>query len=338
MTARRRVAAITGASSGVGRACARLFADRGWDVGLIARNVPALENARAEVEALGGRALVAPADVADAAAVEASAAAIERELGPIEAWINSAMTSVFSPVERLEPLELERVTAVTYLGNAYGTMAALRRMRPRDRGVIVQVGSALAYRAIPLQAAYCAAKHALQGFTESVRCELLHERSRVRVSMVQLPALNTPHFEVARSRLPGQPRPVAPVYEPEIAARAVYDAATRLRRREFNVGWMSSGSIVANNLVPGLLDRYLARTGWRSQQLPEPAPADRADNLFAPPDRDLGARGRFGGESASRSPHLWFERHRRPLALAGLAAALWRAASWKNFRRSKLTR
>lgn len=327
MTERRGVAVVTGASSGVGRATARLFAEKGYDVALVARNRAALEAARAEVRARGRRACAVACDVSDAAGLDAAAATVEELLGPIDVWVNSAMVSVFSPAAELAPEELRRVTEVTYLGAVFGTLAALKRMRPRGRGVIVQVGSALAYRGIPLQSAYCGAKHALQGFNEALRCELLHEGSGVRTIMVNLPAVNTPHFDVVRTRLPGRPRPVAPVYQPEVAARAVLAAATRVRRRELNVGVMSSAAILGSAVAGGLADRWLARTGYASQQSPEPVEPGRADNLFAPPERDLGARGRFDPESASRSPHLAFELHRGAwlAALAVAAACLaWR--------------
>lgn len=327
MRRRRGVAVVTGASSGVGRATARLLAENGYDVALVARNRGALEHAKAEVESRGGRACAVVCDVADAAGLDAAAATVEELLGPVDVWVNSAMVSVFSPVAELEPEELRRVTEVTYLGAVFGTLAALKRMRPRGRGVIVQVGSALAYRGIPLQSAYCGAKHALQGFNEALRCELLHERSGVRTIMVNIPAVNTPHFDVVRTRLPGRPRPVAPVYQPEVAARAILAAATRVRRRELNVGVMSSLAIASSAVAGAFADRWLARTGYASQQSSEPVEAGRRDNLFAPPERDLGAHGRFDAESASRSPHLAFELRRGAwLAAAALAAVclVWR--------------
>jgi NAD(P)-dependent dehydrogenase (short-subunit alcohol dehydrogenase family) len=293
---RGKVVVVTGASSGVGRACVREVARRGASVGLLARGQEGLEAARREVEQLGGRALVLPLDVADADAVDAAATAVEEDLGPIDVWVNNAMVSVFSPIAELEAEEVRRVTEVTYLGTVHGTLAALSRMRPRDRGVVVQVGSALAYRAIPLQAAYCAAKHAVEGFTESLRCELLHEGSGVRVTMVQLPALNTPQFEVVRTRLPRHPKPVPPIYQPEVAARAVADAAER-PRRELWVGGSTVQAIVGNRLAPGLLDRYLARTGYDAQQTAEPVEPDRPDNLDDPLPGDRGAHGRFDAEA-----------------------------------------
>src|SRR5947207_4278946 len=251
----RQVVVVTGASAGVGRATVRAFAQRGADVGLLARGVDGLEAARREVEAAGGRAIAIPTDVADADRVEAAADRIERELGPIDVWVNNAMVSVFSPVKELTPDEVHRVTEVTYLGVVYGTLAALKRMLPRDRGSIVQVGSALAYRGIPLQAAYCGAKHAIQGFTESLRSELLHDKSNVRVTMVQLPAINTPQFSWVKSRLPREPQPVPPIYAPEIAADAIVWAA-RHRRREMSVGAPTVAAIWGNKVASGLADRY----------------------------------------------------------------------------------
>lgn len=309
------VVVITGASSGVGRACARAFARRGAHVGLIARGRDGLEAARREVVELGGRALVLPLDVADAADVEAACATVEEELGPIDVWVNNAMLSVFAPVAELTADEVRRVTEVTYLGYVHGTLAALRSMRARDRGVIVQVGSALAHRAIPLQAAYCAAKHAIEGFSESLRCELLHEGSRVRVTMVQLPALNTPHFGVVRSRLPRHPKPVPPIFQPEVAARAVLLAADR-PRREVWVAGSTVRALLANRLAPGLLDRYLGRVGYRAQQSGEPIDPDRPDNLVGALPGDRGAHGAFDGEARDRSLQLVALAYRRHLGHA----------------------
>ncbi|HJZ77343.1 MAG TPA: SDR family oxidoreductase [Vicinamibacterales bacterium] len=329
----RSVVVITGASAGVGRAAVRAFAKRGAHVGLIARGLDGLEGARQEVEAAGGRALVLPADVADAAAVEAAADRVERELGPIDVWVNNAMVAVFSPVDALEPDEVRRVTDVTYHGVVYGTLAALRRMLPRDRGAIVQVGSALAYRGIPLQAAYCGAKHAIQGFTESLRCELLHDGSGVHVTMVHPPAMNTPQFDWVKSRLPRRPQPVPPIYSPEIAAAAIVWAASH-RRRELGVGAVTSAVIWANRIAAPLGDRYLARTGYDSQQTDEPADPDQPNNLWRPLPGDHGPHGRFGNRTISSSPQTWVNERLPALATiaAGLAAAAWGLRRWREAR------
>jgi len=316
---------ITGASAGIGRATARAFAKNGARIALLARGGDGLEGARKEVEALGGRALTVLVDVADAAQVEAAAARIESELGPIDIWINNAMVSVFSPIKEMTPEEFRRVTEVTYLGCVHGTLAALKRMLPRNRGVIVQVGSALAYRAIPLQSAYCAAKHALQGFTESLRSELLHDKTRVRVTMVQLPALNTPQFGWVKSRLPRKAQPVPPIFQPEVAANAIYFAAHHPRRREFYVGWPSVKAIVADKIASGLLDRILARTGFDSQQYNGPENPNRANNLWEPLAGDHGAHGDFDSRAKSFSAQWWLSQHRALVLLISLillAAAL----------------
>jgi NAD(P)-dependent dehydrogenase (short-subunit alcohol dehydrogenase family) len=314
------VVVITGASAGVGRATAIAFARRGARIGLLARGRDGLEAARRDVEACGSRALAISTDVADANQVERAADAIERELGPIDIWINNAMTSVFSPVEALQADEVRRVTDVTYLGTVYGTLSALRRMRPRDRGTIVQVGSALAHRAIPLQSAYCAAKHAVQGFTESLRCELLHDHSHVRVTIVHLPAVNTPHFSWARSRLPRKPQPVPPIYQPEIAADAIVWAAHH-DRRELEVGLPTVVAIEGNKLFTGPMDRYLARHAYESQQTAEPAEPDRTDNLWQPLPGDRGVHGDFDHVASSFSSHLWLNTHRRAVVLSVAAGA-----------------
>ncbi len=267
-----------------------------------------------------------PTDVADPDQVEAAAERTESELGPIEVWVNNAMTSVFAPFTEIEPEEFRRVTEVTYLGYVYGTGTALRRMLPRDHGTIVQVGSALAYRGIPLQSAYCGAKHAIQGFTESVRAELYHDRSKVWLTMVQMPAVNTPQFDWVLSRLPHQAQPVPPIYQPEVAARAIVWAATH-RRRELWVGGSTAATLVANTVAPGLLDRYLGRTGYRSQQTDQPRDPNRPANLWAPVGGDHGAHGRFDDRAHPHSPQLWATTHRRSIAtaagLAGLAALGW---------------
>jgi NAD(P)-dependent dehydrogenase (short-subunit alcohol dehydrogenase family) len=329
-----KVVVITGASAGVGRATAQAFARQGAHIGLLARGHDGLEGARRDVEAAGGQALVLPTDVADASQVEAAAAAVEERFGPIDIWINNAMVSVFSPVQAMTPAECQRVTEVTYLGTVYGTLAALRRMRPRDHGAIVQVGSALAYRAIPLQAAYCGAKHAVQGFTESLRCELRHDGSHIRLTMVQLPALNTPQFGWVKSRLPRKAQPVPPIYQPEVAAEAILWAAYH-DRRELNVGLSTSVVILANKLVPGLGDWYLARTGYESQQTDVPEDPDRPDNLWQPVPGDHGAHGDFGDRAYASSPHLWATTHRGWLALAGVGVVGLFAALWRKGRQQR---
>src|SRR5436190_3581082 len=272
----RATVVITGASAGVGRAAVRKFARHGARIGLLARGVDGLTAAQREVEKLGGEALMIPTDVANAEQVEAAAAAIESEFGPIDIWINNAMTSVFSPIKEMTAEEFRRVTEVTYLGYVYGTLAALKRMLPRDHGVIVQVGSALAYRGIPLQSAYCGAKHAIQGFVDSLRCELLHDKSNVRVTMVQLPAMNTPQFSWVKSRLRNKPQPVPPIYQPEVGAGAILFAA-RNDRREMYVGYPTVEAIVGDKLAPGFADKYLAKNGYDAQQTAEPVEADRRD-------------------------------------------------------------
>jgi short-subunit dehydrogenase len=307
---------VTGASAGVGRAAARAFALRGASVGLLARGSDGLDAAHAEV----GAGIAIPTDVADADAVERAAEQVEAELGPIDVWVNNAMATVFSRFADLTADEFRRATEVTYLGTVHGTMAALQRMLPRNRGTIVQVGSALAHRSIPLQAAYCGAKAGVRGFTDSVRCELLHERSRVQVTMVQLPALNTPQFELARSRLPRRPKPVPPIYQPEVAAEAIVWAASR-RRREVFVGGPTLLAIVGNRVAPTLGDLYLARTAYEAQQTPTPVEPEEPDNLFRPVAGDHGARGPFDDEAKERSLQLWLTRNRGWLACGGLALA-----------------
>jgi NAD(P)-dependent dehydrogenase (short-subunit alcohol dehydrogenase family) len=312
---------ITGASAGVGRATARKFARSGARVALLARGRDGLQAAREEVEEFGGKALVVLVDVANADQVEAAAVQIEAELGKIDIWINNAMVSVFSPVKEMTPEEFRRVTEVTFLGCVYGTLAALKRMLPRDCGTIVQVGSALAHRSIPLQSAYCAAKHAIQGFTESLRCELIHDKSNVRVTMVQLPALNTPQFGWVKSRLPRKAQPVPPIFQPEVAAEAIYFAAHH-PRREFYVGWSSAKAIIANKIAPGLLDHFLARTGYNSQQYDGAKDPNRAHNLWEPMPGDHGAHGDFNARAKKSSAFLWMSEHRGWLMLIAATVAL----------------
>ena len=314
------VVVITGASAGVGRATAREFARQGSCIGLLARGKDGLEGAKRDVEALGGRAIAIPTDVSDPDAVERAAELIEQEFGPIDVWINNAMASVFSPVKEMKPVEYKRVTEVTYLGQVYGTLAALRRMLPRDQGVIVEVGSALAYRGIPLQSAYCGAKHAIQGFVDSLRCELIHDGSGVRVTMVQLPAMNTPQFSWVKSRLPNKPQPVPPIYQPEVGAKAIL-FAVRKGRRELYVGLPTVEAIVGNKVAPGFADKYLAKNGYDAQQTPEPVEKGRRDNLWMPVAGDHGAHGSFGDRAHASSPQLWASMHRNWLALAAIGVA-----------------
>ena len=327
------VTVITGASAGVGRATAREFGRRGDAVALLARNEDGLEAAAREVRELGGRALAIPTDVTDAAAVEAAAERATSELGPIDVWVNDAMASILAPTWEIGPDEFRRVTEVTYLGQVYGTMAALKRMRPRDAGTIVQVGSALAYRGIPLQSAYCGAKHAIRGFTDSLRTELMHERSNVQITTVHLPALNTTQFGMVRIKMPRTPRPVAPVFQPEVAARAIRWASEHPRRREHWVAGSTVMTILGSRLTPGVLgDRYLAKTGFDSQQTDEPVDAHRreTDYLFAPVPGDHGAHGTFGDEAKPSSREVWLAEHRGAIAgalAAGVAAAAGAALS-----------
>lgn len=315
-----RVVVITGASAGVGRAAARRFASGGADVALLARSEDGLAGALAEVQAAGSRGLTVPLDIADAEAVEKAAELIEEELGPIDVWVNNAMLTVFGPVSDVSADEYRRVTEVTYLGVVHGTLAALRHMRPRDRGVVVQVGSALAYRSIPLQSAYCAAKHAIVGFTDSLRTELIHEDSGIHVTAVHLPALNTPQFLWSRNKMDRKPQPVPPIYQPELAAEAI-DLASRTRRREIWVAAPTVLTILGQRLVPGVLDLYLARNGYESQLQEAPADQDRPDNLDSPVSGDFGARGPFDRRSKTFSPHLWANKHRGALAAISAAAA-----------------
>lgn len=333
---KKEVVVITGASAGVGRATAIAFARRGAHLGLLARGPKGLEGTKRDVEQAGGRAIVVPTDVADPAQVEKAAEATENTFGPIDIWINDAMETVVSPFDEMTPEEFKRVTEVTYLGYVYGTMSALRRMLPRDRGVIVQVGSALSYRAIPLQSAYCGAKHAIRGFTDSIRCELLHKKSKVKLTMVQLPAVNTPQFNWCRFRLPRKPQPVPPIYQPEIPAKGIVWAAHHPRREVF-VGGSTVAVIWGNKFFPSLGDRYLGRTGYDSQQYDGPPDPNRRDYLWEPVDVDAGAHGTFDDRSNGRSLQLWATTHRNWLALATAGIAGFVASRWiqkkKNGRR-----
>jgi len=313
------VVVVTGADAGLGRAIAEEFGRHGASVTLVARDRERLEVAKREIEGLGGQALVIVGDVADPDVLDAAAAQTEAELGPIDTWINNAMASVFSPVKEMQPEEYRRVTEVTYLGYVYGTLAALKRMLVRDRGAIVQVGSALAYRSIPLQSAYCAGKHAIVGFTDSLRCELLHDESNVRVTCVHMPAMNTPQFDWVKSRLPRKPQPVPPIYQPEVGAQAVYWAAHH-DRREVLVGLPTVKAVWGQKFFPGLLDRYLARTGYDAQQYDGPVNPNRPNNLWQPVPGPYGAHGDFDARAQDWSPELWVTLHRSQLAL-GLAAA-----------------
>jgi NAD(P)-dependent dehydrogenase (short-subunit alcohol dehydrogenase family) len=315
-----RVVVVTGASAGVGRATAQAFGKRGDRVALLARGQEGLRDACEEVESFGGKALAIPTDVSDADAVESAAQRVESELGPIDVWVNDAMTTVFSPFKDLRPDEYRRATEVTYLGYVWGTMAALKRMLPRDRGTIVQVGSALAYRAIPLQAPYCAAKFAIRGFTDSIRTELIHDKSNVHITMVQLPAVNTPQFNWCKTRLPNHPQPVPPIYQPEVPAEAIVWASEH-RRRELWVGGSTIKAIVGNKIAPWLADWYLGRTGYKAQQTHDPVPRDRPSNMYEPVAGQHATHGVFDEQAIGMSPEVWAATH-RPSLLAGAAGAI----------------
>jgi short-subunit dehydrogenase len=320
----QKTVVVTGASGGIGRSVARAYGARGARVALLSRGRTGLEAAAQDVRDAGGTPLVVPVDTADHEAVFAAADRIEEELGPIDIWVNVAFTSVFARFDEIHPDEFRRVTEVAYLGYVYSTMAVLRHMRRRNAGAIVQVGSALAYRGIPLQSAYCGAKHAIQGFNESLRCELLHENSGVHVTMVQMPAVNTPQFSWVLSRLPHQAQPVPPIYQPEVAAKAVLYAGDHPQRREYWVGASTAGTLIANAVAPGLLDRYLAKTGFDSQQTSDPRPPDQPANLWDPADgpdgHDFGAHGIFDDRSTDTSYQVWLSEH-HPAVLGTLAAA-----------------
>ena len=326
-----QVVAVTGASSGVGRAIAHAFGVAGAKVGLIARGADGLNAAAEEIRSAGGEALVLPADVSHASEVQKAAHAIAGKWGRIDTWVNDAMVSVFSPVVEMTPEEYRRVTEVNYLGTVYGTLAALRYMIPSDEGVVLQIGSALVYRSIPLQSAYCGSKAAIRGFTDSLRSELIHDRSRVKVCMLQLPAVNTPQFDVVRTRLPRHPQPVPPIFQPEVIARAALHLAEH-PRREMWVGWSASKAIVAQKFIGGLLDRYLARKGWDGQMDDRPVdPLTRPDNLAAPLPGDRGAHGDFDDRSRPASSELWMRLNAGKLT-AGAAAAAMALVAWRGLR------
>jgi NAD(P)-dependent dehydrogenase (short-subunit alcohol dehydrogenase family) len=325
MPKNEQIIVVTGASGGIGRAVAKAFGARQARVALLARGDLGLKGAAADVKGAGGSALPISVDVSDPAQVFEAAEQVEGDLGPIDVWVNVAFASVFSPFEQIQPDEYKRVTEVSYLGYVYATMAALKHMKPRDRGAIVQVGSALAYRGIPLQTAYCGAKHAIQGFHEALRCELLHEKSNVRVTMVQMPAVNTPQFSWVLSRLPKRPQPVPPIYQPELAARAVLFAADHPRRREYWVGSSTMVTLAANAIAPGLLDQYLARNGFSSQQTDQAQDPDAPANLWEPADgtegHDFGAHGHFDDVAHDEDPQQWASHHHGKVALAAVGGA-----------------
>lgn len=320
------VVVITGAGAGVGRATVQAFARNGARLGLIGRDRHRLEQAANEVRNLGGEAVIAIADVADADQVEAAAMRIEAVFGGIDIWINNAMATIYSPFDRICAEDYKRATEVTYLGTVYGTMAALKRMKVRNHGLIIQVGSALAYRAIPLQSPYCGAKFAIRGFTDSLRSELLHDRSKVGLTMVHLPALNTPQFDWGRNHMPTRPQPVPPVFEPEMAAKAIF-WASRHKRREIYVGWPTWKAIWANKLIPGLIDRYLARIGYAGQESSEPADPLNPDNLWEPVEGDFATHGRFDKCAKPGKAQLWLTLYREPITACLLAAGIW--AYWR---------
>lgn len=309
MLEHKGVVVITGASAGVGRACVRAFADKGYDIALIARGIEGLEGARKEVEDRNRKAAYYSLDLADADAIEAATEKIEQDLGPISIWVNNAMNSVFSPIKEMTPEDYKRVTEVTYLGQVYSALSALKRMQQRDKGSIVFVGSALAYRGIPLQSAYCAAKHAIEGFYDSLRTELMHDKSNVKISIVQLPALNTTQFGFVKSRLPNKPQPMGTIYQPEVAADAIFYAAHN-ERREIMVGWSTLKAIIGNKIAPWYADRVLAKSAFKGQQTDEPENPNRKHNLWEPIPGDHGAHGNFGKKAKSFSMELWLTKHR----------------------------
>ena len=337
-TQRPEVVVITGASGGIGRATVQEFARHGAHIGLIARGEAGLQGAKDDVERLGGKAIMLPTDVADPQAVEAAAEKVEEAFGPIDTWVNVAFTSVFSPFLEITPDEYKRVTEVAYLGFVYSTQAALKRMKPRDRGTIVQVGSALAYRGIPLQSAYCGAKHAIQGFTESVRCELYHDKSNVKIVMAQMPAVNTPQFTWVVNKLPHKAQPVPPIYQPEVAAQAVYWFAHHPYKREMYVGGSTAIVVTGNKFFPGLGDHYLGRTGFKSQQYDGAPDPNQPTNLWEPADKDkdYGAHGAFDSRSTDKSYELWGSEHLGLTVAAGAAVALAAVAGVVSFMKTRV--
>lgn len=329
---RRETIVVTGGTAGIGRAAVREFAKHGANVAVLARGEDRFEATKNEIEKGGGKALAIACDVADPKAVEDAADRIEHELGPIEIWVNNAFAGIFARFLDVTPEEYERVTKVTYLGQVNGTRAALKRMLPRDKGTIVLVGSALAYRGIPLQSAYCGAKHAIQGFHDSVRTELLHDESKVKITMVQMPGVNTPQFEWIRAKLPGKPRPIGTVFQPEVAGRAIYFAAHEGRnRKQMLVGYPTVEAVWGDKIASPLLDDELARIGFKGQQDPEPVSPDRKDNLFKPVPGDFAAHGRFDNEARDTSPELWLSEHKREVGLAALGAVAAAAAAGVGF-------
>jgi NAD(P)-dependent dehydrogenase (short-subunit alcohol dehydrogenase family) len=319
---KERVVVVTGASAGLGRAIVDTFSRQGASVALLARETDRLQSAASDIIRAGGRALAVPTDVAEWSAVQKAATQVEDELGPIDVWVNNAMSSVFAPFKEMAIEDFTRATEVTYLGYVHGTKAALDVMLPRQHGTIVQVGSALAHRGIPLQSAYCGAKHAMVGFTESLRTELRHDHSGIHVTMVHMPAMNTPQFDWVRSVLPDRPQPVAPIYQPEVGARAVAFAAAHPERRAYYVGASTTFTVLANKVVPQLLDLYLARTGYEAQQSPEPEDPGRPDNLYDAVDRPGGAHGRFDDRSHHHATLAWLTRHRLTAVAAAATPAL----------------
>ncbi len=333
----KTVVVITGASGGVGRATARLLGERGAKVVLLARGREGLEGAKRDVESRGGQALVVPTDVSNFEQVRAAADAAEHEFGSIDVWINNAMVSMYSPFLKMQPDEFRHIVDVTFLGNVYGTNCALQRMMPRDRGVIVQVGSALAFRSIPLQSAYCASKHAIQGFTESIHSELIHQKSNVRLSAVNMPALNTTQFVWTKNKMPNKARPTGTIFQPEVAARAILFGAEN-DRREIMVGYTTVEATLGEKLIPGLLDRYLATAAWEGSMLPEANDSQQPDNFWEPVPRDLGSHGPFDRMARDYSWQLWASENRSTLLggllLAGIGISALMISNHRNRRMS----